>query len=217
MSESKANDLQRVLDAVADLLPRFERGALTIYVEELLKWNPNLGLISKQAPIEVAGKLIRQSVELWDFVAAAGAAPNARVADVGSGGGFPGIIWKLLTPSLRMRLIERKARKAHFLERVASRLGLEGLDILQADLRELVSDESHHGSTDLAVMMAVAPPQALARSLERLLGPGGLLCVRHGEDEAPASHLTDALVLVRESTQAATTFLLYERRPPEEQ
>jgi 16S rRNA (guanine527-N7)-methyltransferase len=54
---------------------------------------------------------------------------NGRLADVGSGGGFPGLPLKLIVPDLRVLLIESNARKVVFLREVVRALDLSTVDV----------------------------------------------------------------------------------------
>lgn len=55
---------------------------------------------------------------------------SARIADVGSGGGLPGIVWAILWPESRVTLVEATTKKAEFLKRVGETLGLSNLTVL---------------------------------------------------------------------------------------
>ncbi len=59
--------------------------------------------------------------------------PFSSLVDIGSGAGFPGLAIKLLAPEKRVILVEPRKKKADFLRRVRSSLGLEGLEIVEGD------------------------------------------------------------------------------------
>ncbi len=179
MPSGGAHDAERVLTALGDLTSRFDPRLLKRYIEEILEWNPQLGLVSKQDTPEVLARLIARSVEFWDFVSwnvdFDPADGERRAADIGAGAGFPGLVWRLLVPELDMVLIERKSRRAFFLERVARRFRLDNVETLEADLRDVARRTSCRGKFDLVTMMAVAPPEDLIRPIEDLLKVGGYL------------------------------------------
>jgi 16S rRNA (guanine527-N7)-methyltransferase len=64
------------------------------------------------------------------------ASPEAgRLVDVGSGGGYPGLVLAILQPRWETILVERASRKAAFLEEASRRLGLERVRVLNLNLR----------------------------------------------------------------------------------
>ena len=62
---------------------------------------------------------------------------TCRLADVGSGGGFPGLPMKILRPELDLYLIESNIKKATFLTEVVRELGLTGVRVLVSRYEEL--------------------------------------------------------------------------------
>jgi 16S rRNA (guanine(527)-N(7))-methyltransferase RsmG len=64
-------------------------------------------------------------------------AEKCRLADVGSGGGFPGIPMKIICPEMDLYLIESNMKKATFLTEVVRELGLTGVRVLVSRYEEL--------------------------------------------------------------------------------
>lgn len=189
MRAHESNDISTVLNAVSGMFSPPNRENLAVFLEELFRWNPQLGLVSKKDTSTVVIRLVEQSVRIWDLVSGsigdARARTVRRILDIGAGGGFPGFVWKLLVPRLEVVLVERKTRKTVFLERVIARAGLAGVEILAVDVREIARQGGHRGSFDLAVMMAVADPRTLSDEIETLLADGGHLCAVRGRHQSP--------------------------------
>jgi 16S rRNA (guanine527-N7)-methyltransferase len=210
------DDVERTLHALSDLLPRFAPRRLETYITDLLEFNPQLGLISKQDSPEVAARLVRQSVALWEFAtghaAFAGTEMPWRVADIGTGGGFPGLVWKLLEHRIHLTLIERMERKAHFLERVVQRLGLVDTRVIARDVREIAHEEDVAETFHLVTMMAVATPGALGEALETLLRPGGFLAtIRPTTQQLVEQRVGTNLTLVTRDDSGSASFVLYHK------
>jgi 16S rRNA (guanine527-N7)-methyltransferase len=96
------------------------------YVELLLKWNKRISLTSVLDPQEIVTYHFAES-----FLATK--AVNAlcgRLADVGSGAGFPGMALKMYVPTLQVALIESNSKKCVFLAEVIRSLELETVDVL---------------------------------------------------------------------------------------
>jgi len=83
---------------------------LTDYYQLLLKWNSKLHLVAPCSPAEFATRHILESLLLLPFLAR-----NARVVDVGSGGGLPMVPCLIVRDDLRAVLIESSQRKGVFL------------------------------------------------------------------------------------------------------
>jgi 16S rRNA (guanine527-N7)-methyltransferase len=216
MPDPKSNDVEGILSALGSVTARFTPGALETFLASLLRWNPQLGLISKRDPTAVAARLVGQSVALWEFVASEGVFAQApkpwRVADVGTGGGFPGVVWKLLEPRIELSLIERKDRKAHFLQQVVDSMGLTEVRVVPEDVRELCLQEGYRESYDLVAMMAVAPPGELGQPLEELLCPDGFMAnVRPSSQQLLEQRAGSSLVLVQKQESDFGTFVLYRK------
>jgi len=96
-----------------------------------------------------------------------------RMADVGSGGGLPGIPIKIAKPDLETTLIESTGKKSQFLAYAAETLSLKGLAVANARVEELGQDPVHRGGYDLTTTRAVAHLAVVAEYCVPLLRVGG--------------------------------------------
>src|SRR5260370_19632963 len=71
------------------------------------------------------------------YAASAAHVEDGRIADVGSGGGFPGLPLKIIRPELQVMLIESNIKKATFLAEVIRDLGLADARVSVARYEEL--------------------------------------------------------------------------------
>src|SRR5829696_8651024 len=108
-----------------------------------------------------------------------------RLADVGSGGGLPGIPIKIAAPPTEVTLVESIAKKARFLRRVVDELSLRGTTILDTRVEDASRTEAHRGVYDVATARAVARLSVVAESCVPLLRVGGHVISMKGrlEDE----------------------------------
>jgi 16S rRNA (guanine527-N7)-methyltransferase len=67
---------------------------------------------------------------------------KGRLADVGSGGGFPGLPLEMIVPDLRVSLIESDARKVAFLREVIRALDLSGVDVIRSRFQDLAASNA---------------------------------------------------------------------------
>jgi 16S rRNA (guanine527-N7)-methyltransferase len=127
----------------------------------------------------------REVPRLWDrhllnSAAIAGLVPRgARVVDVGSGAGLPGIPLALARPDLTVTLLEPLARRYRFLDECVTTLGLTNVRAVRGR-----AEEGHVrrevGNADIVTARAVAPLDRLAGWCLPLLRPGGQLLALKG-------------------------------------
>jgi 16S rRNA (guanine527-N7)-methyltransferase len=103
-----------------------------------------------------------------------------RVADLGSGGGFPGLALAIALPSARVALVESVGRKCTFLAAAAAELGLANVEVVNARAEAW---EGGRGAQDLVVARALAPLAVLVEYAAPLLEPDGLLVAWKGRRE----------------------------------
>ena len=103
------------------------------YMRILLQWNEKLNLTAIRDPLEI---LVRHFCESM-FGAVAVPILGGRLADIGSGPGFPGIPMKILRPELELFLVESNIKKGTFLAEVVRELGLKNSRVLINRYEEL--------------------------------------------------------------------------------
>ena len=103
------------------------------YTNILLTWNEKINLTSIRDPLEILNR------HFCECMYAASTVPleHGRLADVGSGAGFPGLPLKIIRPGLQVVLIESNVKKATFLAEVIRDLGLAGARVLVSRYEEL--------------------------------------------------------------------------------
>src|SRR5437667_11463174 len=116
-------------------LPAYDNQVLQIqqYIEILLRWNEKISLTAIRDPLEILYRHFCESM----FAAEAIPLKNGRLADIGSGGGFPGLPLKIMRPGLQVFLVESNIKKVTFLAEVIRELGLNGAQVLARRYEEL--------------------------------------------------------------------------------
>jgi 16S rRNA (guanine527-N7)-methyltransferase len=105
--------------------------------------------------------------------------PGARVLDIGSGAGLPGLPIAIARPDLRVALVEPMLRRTEFLDEVAATLGLP-IEVVRGRAEE-PSVRARVGGSDVVVSRAVASLDKLTRWSLPLLRPGGRMLAMKGE------------------------------------
>jgi 16S rRNA (guanine527-N7)-methyltransferase len=103
-----------------------------------------------------------------------------RMADLGSGGGFPGLALAIALPSARVALVESVGRKCAFLAAAVADLGLGNVEVVNARAEAW---EEGRGAHDLVVARALAALPVLVEYAAPLLELGGWLVAWKGRLE----------------------------------
>ncbi len=126
----------------------------------------------------------REAPRLWErhivnCVAPAPAFPHAaRVADLGSGAGLPGLVLAIARPDLVITLIEPLLRRTDFLAEAVAVLGLDNVIVLRSRAEDV--DRAAVSAFDVVTSRAVAPLPRLAGWSLSLARPGGLVLALKG-------------------------------------
>ena len=142
-------------------------------------WNERINVISRRDLDNFYERHVLHSLGLARIVSFR---PDARVLDVGTGGGFPGIPLAILFPQTQFRLVDSIGKKIKVVQAVAD--ALELTNVLATHQRA----EKVKGSFDFVVTRAVARLSLLhAWTRKKLLTeskhelPNGLLCLKGGD------------------------------------
>jgi len=103
------------------------------YVKLLLKWNQSINLTTVLDPVEIVARHFGESM----FAGCLIPVENCRLADLGSGAGFPGLALKIAQPTLEVRLIESSKKKCAFLSEIVRSLELEHVEVLPLRFSEI--------------------------------------------------------------------------------
>jgi 16S rRNA (guanine527-N7)-methyltransferase len=114
--------------------------ALITYERELLDWNRKFNLTALRDEESIRTKHFLDSLSC---VLAWKANPPHRLADVGTGAGFPGIPLKIIYPTMKLTLIESVGKMAMFCQHIVRVLGLENVDVIQARADDLGHKPEH--------------------------------------------------------------------------
>ena len=117
--------LQRGLDELALTPPPGGTEKLLSYLDLLAKWNKTYNLTAIRDPLQAVSLHLLDSLAVVRELAARGGA----LADVGSGGGLPGIPIAIVEPSRRVTLNDANEKKCAFLRQAVIELGLRNTDV----------------------------------------------------------------------------------------
>ncbi len=101
----------------------------------------------------------------------------ARIADIGAGAGFPGLVLAAALPGAHVTLIESVGRKCAFIDRAAAAAGLDNTEVVNARA------EDWRGVADIVTARALAPLTVLVEYAAPLLVAGGRLVAWKGRPD----------------------------------
>ena len=130
------------------------------YSELLTEWNAKVNLISRKDEESIWPNHILHSLSILFEV---GFPSGIRVADIGSGGGLPGIPLSIAMPQAEVVLIESIRKKCLALEDMIQRLGVVNAKVVNARAEDASSMKEFRHSFDLVLARAVAPLEQLIR------------------------------------------------------
>jgi len=161
------------------------------FTEILLAWNDKINLTAIRDPLEILYRHFCESM----YGATVLPVEKCRLADVGSGAGFPGLALKIVRPDLELFLVESNVKKATFIAEVIRELGLTDAKVLVSRFEELGEEVApldfvcSRALGDFSQFLGWAgSPQVLARNALLWLGRRDLdevRAVRGWEWEAP--------------------------------
>lgn len=148
------------------------------YYNLLVEWNDKINLTRITEPQEVAIKHFADSLTLLKHY---NIPQGAKVIDVGTGAGFPGIPLKIARPDIQLTLLDSLNKRLVFLQEVADSIGIEA-EIVHARAEEAGRKEEYRERYDVAVSRAVARLNTLSEYCVPYVKVGGAFVVMKGPE-----------------------------------
>jgi 16S rRNA (guanine527-N7)-methyltransferase len=163
-------DLERDARTLGVDLNALQARRLLELLDELSHWNRAYNLTAVTTPAEMITHHLLDSLAIHPDLR------GERIADVGTGAGFPGLPLALVNPARHFTLIDSSHKKVRFVEHAVRTLGLANVTALRARAESLVPEVPF----DTVTARAFAPlPELLAR-VARLTAPGGRVLAMKG-------------------------------------
>jgi 16S rRNA (guanine527-N7)-methyltransferase len=131
------------------------------FLELLAEWNKRFGLTGERDPQRLLCRHVVDSLAPVTWLPETG-----RVVDIGTGGGFPGVVLACARPDLELVLLESRRRPISFLREVIRAVPLPNASALQMRAEDAARDPGLSGRAAVVVSRAIRLPLFL-----RLAGP----------------------------------------------
>ena len=152
------------------------------YAAELQSWNQrfNLTSVTDREQIE-----IKHFLDSLSCLRVMHPEPGARIVDIGTGAGFPGIPIRIACPQVHMLLVESIGKKAQFCQHIVDELELTNVAVIHSRAEQVGRLPEYREQFDWALARAVANLPTLLEYLLPLVKVGGGAIAQKG-DTAPA-------------------------------
>jgi 16S rRNA (guanine527-N7)-methyltransferase len=145
-------------------VPRETEERLGNFLTLLLRWNARINLVAERDPVTLRARHIADSLQLLPLLP-----PGAGVAaDLGTGGGFPGLVLAIADAGRPWHLVESDRRKAAFLLAASAELGLANVHVHTERIEAVALPP-----LALVTARALAPLTILLGHAARLVAPNG--------------------------------------------
>ena len=152
------------MDRIKEHLSEFE-----LYYSLLAEWNQKFNLTAITDREGVFARHFEDSIAAAEYIP-----QGAKLCDIGSGAGFPGLPLKIVRPDLSVTLFDSVNKKITFLNEVIARLEQEGVTAVHIRAEDAGASALYREQFDAAVSRAVAPLPVLCEYALPLIKTGGL-------------------------------------------
>ena len=150
---------------------------LLAYLNLMVKWNRAYNLTAILEPVDMVRLHLLDSLSiarLVDQISAENAA--ARMIDVGTGAGLPGVVLAVLNPEIEMSLLDTNGKKCRFLNQVKIELGLSNVEVIQQRVEHFIPESRY----SVVLSRAFATLKDMTDNARHLLSEGGRFLAMKG-------------------------------------
>lgn len=149
------------------------------YMELLIEWNKKINLTAITEPEDIIVKHFIDSLTISKYIE-----KGAKIIDVGTGAGFPGIPLKIFRDDVEIVLADSLNKRIKFLDEVISELELKNIKTIHGRAEELGKNKNYREKFDYATSRAVANLSTLSEYLIPFIKVNGkCVCMKSFEVE----------------------------------
>ncbi len=174
------------------------------YMKLLLQWNEKMNLTAITEPEQIILKHFIDSMTISKYIE-----DGAKLIDVGTGAGFPGIPVKIIREDIEVTLLDSLNKRINFLKEVISQLELTKIESVHFRVEEFGKNKSYRESFDCATSRAVANLSTLVEYLIPLLKVDGFCISMKGPNiESEIQESKNAILLLGGKVERVEKFQL---------
>ncbi len=170
MKSYDTSQFEKDLDVLNIALSDSQIDQFLVYYEMLVDWNRQMNLT---AITDYGDVMKKHFIDSLSLVKAYDLSKPAKVIDVGTGAGFPGLALKIAFPDLQMTLLDSLNKRIHFLDAVIERLGLTEVETVHGRAEDFARPDRLRECFDLCVSRAVAKLSTLSEYCLSFVRVGG--------------------------------------------
>lgn len=176
---------------------------LQTYYETLIYWNTKINITSITKKKDVYLKHFYDSLTIVKTI---DLNKINNLLDVGSGGGFPGIVLKIFYPHLKIDILDANNKKILFLKKLIEKLDLKDVNLIH-DRAENYALENYD-KYDLVTARAVANLNILLELCLPFVKKGGFFISLKGEAKSELNNINNALLILKSEIEDIFEFNL---------
>mgnify|MGYP004500690935 FL=1 len=151
-----------------------EINEFSLYMDLLLEWNEKINLTAITEKNEIILKHFIDSLTIYKYIK-----ENDKIADVGTGAGFPGIPLAIMKNKNEVILVDSLNKRINFLNEVIQKIELENVIAIHSRAEDLGKDKKYREKFDIVTSRAVANLTVLVEYLLPLVDVGGYcICMK---------------------------------------
>ena len=159
------------------------------YMNLLIEWNEKMNLTAITEPNDIILKHFIDSITINKYIE-----NNAKVVDVGTGAGFPGIPLSIIRTDLQITLVDSLNKRLIFLQEIKKELELKNIDIVHARAEEFGQNKNYRETFDIATSRAVANLSTLSEYLVPLVKiKGKCVCMKASDADEEIKQAENAV------------------------
>ncbi len=183
---------------------------LDTFAEMLIETNKSFNLTAIKEPDDVTVKHFADCLSIFKYV---DIPENAKIIDVGTGAGFPGLVLKLYRPDIQMTFLDSTKKRLGFIENVLNECGIKG-DILHMRAEEAAQLAKYREKYDFATARAVAALPVLSEYCLPFVKVGGsFVSMKSAESNEEISEAKKAISILGGKIEEDILFDLVENMP----